>query len=157
MNYSTAIFLINDSTRLMKCEYDPDKPHNTQYFKTLDQTIEEGDFVIVQSSTRHEMTVVKVVGEDEDVDFDSNTRIDWIIGRIDLQDFKDLKRQEQEAIDAIKKAEKRRKRDELRAALFKDHEESIKELDLAKAGSTLPAPDAPPPPPPPQPDYGDDF
>lgn len=47
MNYSIAIFLINNSARAIRCEYDKDGALTT--FKTLDPSVEEGDFVIVET------------------------------------------------------------------------------------------------------------
>ena len=42
MNYSTAVFLINDEVRLVSCSYELDsngKPASTTVFKTLDRSI----------------------------------------------------------------------------------------------------------------------
>lgn len=134
MNYSTAIFLINDNVRAVMCAYESKEHAPQTMFKTMDQTIKEGDFVIVQSGTRHGMTVVKVVDTDPEIepDFESREELKWIIGTIDLEDFEALKSQEDEAITAIKKAEKRKKRADLRKTLMADYEETINELPIAE-------------------------
>ena len=88
---------------------------------------------VVQTTTRHEMTVVKVVETDVDVDFDSATPMGWIIGKVDRTDHEATLRQENQAIAAIKSAEKRKKADELRASLILD-QEAIKLLALSSAG-----------------------
>ena len=136
MNYSTAIFLINDNARAVMCAYESHETAPRTMFKTMDQTIQEGDFVIVQSGTRHGMTVVKVVDTDPEIepDFDSREDLKWIVGTIDLEDFEALKKQEDEAIAAIKKAEKRKKRADLRRTLMADYEETIRELPIAGNG-----------------------
>ncbi|WP_395175089.1 hypothetical protein [Roseibium alexandrii] len=136
MNYSTAIFLINDNARAVMAVYESHESAPKTMFKTLDPNIEEGDFVLVQSGTRHGMTVVKVVDTDPEIepDFDSHDELKWIVGTIDLEDFEVLKKQEDEAILAIKKAEKRKKRSDLRKTLMADYEETIKELPIAGAG-----------------------
>ena len=66
MNYSTAIFLINNHARALKVTYEDGA--NPEIVKTLDQTIKLDDYVVVETDTRHKMTVVKVV--ETDVDFD---------------------------------------------------------------------------------------
>lgn len=149
MNYSTAIFLINENVRAVMCAYENKENAPKTMFKTVDPDIKEGDFVIVQSSTRHGMTVVKVVDTDPEIepDFDSNEELKWIVGTIDLEDFEELKKMEDDAIVAIKKAEKRKKRDDLRKTLMADYEETIKELPIAGAGGETASLTAPTPPP----------
>lgn len=134
MNYSTAVFLINDDARAIACSYEP-APHNdkpvTTIFKTFDPDIKVGDYVVVPTDTRHHLTVIKVEETDVDVDFDSAARVNWIVGRVDKADYDDIMRKEDAAIAAIKSAEKRKKREELRAALILDQEE-IKKLALSQ-------------------------
>lgn len=133
MNYTTAIFLINDKARAILATYekprnDSDRPSKT-LFKTLDPTIKAGDYIVVPTDTRHGMTVVQVSDIDVDVDFDSHVQVQWVIGKVDLADAEQIKAQEQNAIDAIKSAEKRRKRDELRASLIADSD-ALKALPI---------------------------
>ena len=129
MNYSTAIFLINDQARAMQCAYEPEGKLTT--FKTLDPTIDVDDLVIVETDTRHGFTVCQVVEADVDIDLGTYTEIRWIVDRIDMARHEDLAAQEKEAIKAIKSAEIRKKREEMREALFKDHTETLKELEIA--------------------------
>ncbi len=131
LNYSTAIFLINKHARAISATYEAEDNAKRTIFKTLDQDIAVGDFVVVPTDTRHKMTVVKVVEVDVDVDFDSTTTVHWVIGVVDRAYHEDLLKQESEAIKVIKSAELRKKRDELREAMFKDHLETIKALPLA--------------------------
>lgn len=144
MNYSTAVFLINKETRAVACIYELDsdaKPAPRTIFKTLDPDISVGDFVIVPTGTRHGMTVCKVVEVDVEIDFDSPTLMNWIVGVIDRAPYEKLLRIEQDAITKIKSAEARKKREELAAALFKDQAETLKELEIATVNTSL----APPP------------
>jgi hypothetical protein len=131
VNYSTAIFLINKHARAIAATYEAEDNAKRSIFKTLDQEISIGDFVVVPTDTRHKMTVVKVVEVDVDVDFDAPTPVQWIIGVVNRGYHEDLLKQESEAIKVIKSAELRKKRDELREAMFKDHLETIKALPLA--------------------------
>lgn len=131
MNNSMIVFLINDSVRAIKGEYEVDGA--LTMFKTMDPEIRVDDLVVVQSTTRHEMTVVRVKEVDVDVDFDTSAEIKWAVHRIDRAMFDEVLRQEGDAIKAVQQAEKRRKKEELRDSLFKDHQERIKTLELAQS------------------------
>jgi len=139
MNYSTAIFLINDDVRAIRCAYDPgcayepdDRSNSPGVFKTFDHEIAVDDFVVVQTNTRHGLTVVKVIEADVDVDFDIASEMKWILQKVEKEPFDLLLKQEVCAIDAVKSAEKRKRRDEMRTSLFKDSQEKLKALALTK-------------------------
>ena len=133
MNYSIAVFLINKNVRAIACTYESDvagRPAARTLFKSLDQHLRVGDFVVIPTDTRHGLTVVKIAEVDVDVDFDSQTQMAWIVGKVDLTDHNLVLSQEGQAIAAIKSAEKRKKADELRAALIID-QEAIKALAIS--------------------------
>lgn len=132
MNYSTAVFLINEDVRALYCTYESHDDAPKTLFKTFDQSIKEDDYVVVPTSTRHKMTVCKVVEVDVDFDIETTEQVAWIVGVVDQTGFQDTMEKESEAIEAIKKAELRQKRKRLRAALLEDHEESIAALPIAK-------------------------
>ena len=141
MNNSTAIFLINDDIRAIRCAYEVDAENNPakrETFKTFDKSIEVGDYLIVESGTRHNMTVVQVKEVDYEIDFDSHVDVKWVVGKIELDDFEKMKAQEQQFLDAVKSAEKARKRRELRDNLVKDHEEQISKLPIAHITDDVP-------------------
>lgn len=129
MKQSLIVFLINDSVRAIKGRYEDGGSETV--FKTLDQDIKVDDFVVVQSGTRHGMTVVKVTGVDIDVDLESNIDMLWVVQKIDTPSFSVTLEQEQKAIAAVNAAEKARKRDELRKSLFANHEATISALEIA--------------------------
>ena len=140
MNYSTAVFLINKNVRCVTATYEVDTDPTSDNgkakrtpFKTLDPDIVKGDLVIVPSGTRHGMTVVRVVETDVDVDFDSGHQMTWIVERVNQDTFNKNSRAEEQAINAIRSAEKRKKADELRAALIID-QEAIKLLAISSTG-----------------------
>jgi hypothetical protein len=120
MNYSTAVFLINDAVRAITCKYEPDDRAKDSTFKTMDASIKVDDLVIVPTSTRHGFTVVKVTAVDLDVDFDCPTQMAWVVGKVDVSGYEVTLAQEQEAISAIHSAERNRKRAELKNALLAD-------------------------------------
>lgn len=128
MNNSTIVFLINDQVRALEVEYEPEG--SLTIVKTLDQTIEEGDLVVVQSETRHLMTVSKVRSADIDLDYDTSANIKWVVQKVDQSQFNGVLDQEREAINAVQSAEKKRKRDQLRESLFNNQSEEMKKLQL---------------------------
>lgn len=130
MNYSTVVFLINKGVRCISVIYDPNEGAKTTLFKTLDPTIEKDDLVIVPTNTRHGFTIAKVVGVDLDVDFDSPTTMQWIVGRVDRGPYEQTLKQETDAVDKIKNAEIRKKRDALRDALIANSQE-LRSLEIA--------------------------
>lgn len=132
MDNSRIVFLINDQVRAVKAKYEDSG--SAEMFKTFDATIMVGDLAVVQSNTRHMMTVVKVTDIDVDVNFDSTTPIPWVVQKIDGPSFEAIIAQEAQAISAVQAAELRRKKDELRATMFKDHEASIAALALTRHG-----------------------
>lgn len=142
MNYSTAVFLINKNVRAIACTYEKDtdaKKADRVVHKSLDPDICVGDLVIVETDTRHGMTINRVAEVDVEPDLDSLVHMRWIVGRFDAADHERVKRQEDAAISAIKSAEKNKRREELAKALILDPER-IKTLAIANAGD---APDTP--------------
>ena len=135
MNNSKIVFVINDTTRAIMGEYEPG--HRPAQFKTLDQGIGVGDYVIVQSDTRHDMTVVKVVDVDVEVDLDSAEKMKWVIDVINTASFQSVLDQEQEAITAVQSAQLRKKKEEMRSALFDDAQDKLKSLALTSTTEVI--------------------
>ena len=131
MNYSTAVFLINDKVRAIAVTYEAGEAAPRTIFKTFDQSIKKDDYVLVPTDTRHKMTVCKVVDEAVEPDLEAPSKMDWIIGVVDRSDYERVLGQEQAAIDAMKSAEKNRKREELRKSLLADSEGAIKALPIS--------------------------
>jgi hypothetical protein len=129
MKQSLIVFLINDTVRAIKGRYEDGGAETT--FKTFDQTIQVDDFVVVQSGTRHGLTVVKVSAVDVDVDLEGSPEIVWAVQKVDMASFAVTLDQERKAISAVQAAEKARKREELRRSLFANHEATIAQLELA--------------------------
>lgn len=142
MNYSTAIFLIDDRVRAILCQYEPEEFSKTgvkQYvFKTLDATIKVDDLVVVPTSTRYGMTVVKVIGVNTDFDFDGEIQLKWVVGKVDKPAYESILAQEEQALTIIRSAEKTKKRNELRDALLKDNAE-LKTFSITTDVPVLPA------------------
>lgn len=137
MNYTTAVFLINNAVRAVICTYEAEDKAPRTMFKTLDKTIHVGDLVVVPTNTRHNMTVCKVVETDVDVDFDNQACVQWIVGKVDATQYQITVAQEADAITAIKSAEKTKKRNELRDAMMADVVE-LKALPITGTIGTQP-------------------
>jgi hypothetical protein len=121
MNYSTAIFLINPKVRAIAAVYEPDtdtRKSPRTIFKTFDQTLSVGDYILVPTDTRHKMTVNKVVEVDLEPDLESHACMQWVIGVVDKAAYEDVLAQENRAIDLMKAAEKTHAREELRKKML---------------------------------------
>lgn len=134
MNYSTAVFLINDKVRAVKGTYEAGENAGKTMFKTFSPTLKVGDFAIVPTNTRHNMTVVKITDVDVEFDIETTTNVEWIIGQIDMTAYEQVLGQEQEAVKTIQSAEKNRKRAALREAIFADAETQLNKLPIAAIG-----------------------
>jgi hypothetical protein len=149
MNYSTAVFLINDSCRGIEGIYEPDTEHKKQprrTFKTFDKSVKVGDLIIVPSGTRHKFTTFKVTKVDVEVDPATNEKIDWVVGVVDGSTYDRLVADENEAIARIKAAEKTYQREELKKKMFahmSDAERSA--LSISSAPAIAPPSGAKPP------------
>lgn len=134
-NLSTAVFLLNTSCRAIMASYELDQPGGKlaprTMFKTFDATIKLGDIVNVVSNTRHGFTVVRVTDVDVEPDFNSSEKVEWIVGKVDMVTHENLVAQEAQFHTMIQSAEKRKKRDELRAALLADNE-ALQALPIAQ-------------------------
>lgn len=136
MNYSTAVFLINNKVRAVKGIYEDGG--TTGIFKTLDETLKKDDLIVVPTSTRHKMTVFKITEVDIDIDMDANAKVEWVVCKVDQDAYKTILEQEDQAIQKIKSAEMRKKRTDLADALFKDQMEDLKALPIASMGADIP-------------------
>jgi len=136
MNYSTAVFLINKNVRAIAATYEAEENAPRTIFKTFDDDLKAGDFIVVPTNTRHKMTVCKVVEVDVDPDFDSQTQMAWVVGVVEKADYEDVLAKEAEAIRVVKAAELKKKRDDLRETMFANHIDTIKALPIYANGDT---------------------
>lgn len=137
MNYTTAIFLVNDDALAVHVSYELEPDGKTgkgpwEIFKSMDRSLEVGDYVAVPTATRHCRTVVRVeaVKPGNTVDLASPTPLKWIIGRVDEAAYDEIVKMEAAAIDKIKSAEARAAREELRAKLLADNPDISALADL---------------------------
>lgn len=134
MNYTTAVFLINKDLRALTAIYE--EGGKKEMFKTLDATIKVGDLCVVPSDTRHKITTVKIVDADVSVDFDAPEKVRWIIAKVDMTAFDAVLQQEDQAVEAIKAAEFRKRRSNLFNDLVAASDaDAIKALPIYKNGA----------------------
>lgn len=139
MNFSTAIFLVRKDIRAVSVSYEVDKDGKGigpfTVFKTADPSLAVGQHVVIPTATRHNMTVGRVEHVDVEIDFDSGVQVQWLVGAVNLEGYEALLARENEIIDAIKSAEKRRKQEELAAKLLADNPDikSFGNLDVLPA------------------------
>lgn len=131
MHNSKVIFLINDDVRAISVSYEVNG--DPYIFKTMNQDIKADDYVVIQTKQRHFMTVAKVVETDLDIDIEDNTELQWIVDKVDRENFDLTVEEEKVAIKAVQSAEKRKKREQLRKTLYDDNDEKIKSLALTSA------------------------
>jgi hypothetical protein len=128
MNYSTAIFLINDNVRALYVRYEVGDRTQRYMVKTFDQGIVVDDYLVVPQTGKYNMAIAKVTDVDVDVDFDSMTFVPWVLQKLDFSPFNEIIRQEDVAIAAIKEARFEERRNELASALMKSRK--VKALPL---------------------------
>ncbi len=141
MNLTAAIMLVNKEVRPVRVVYDPDVPkHNdpNRLFKTLDPNLKVDDFVVVRTATRHGFTVAKVSEVGFRVNFDSPQDYDWIVAKVDVDQYKQMVAQENQVVERIGNAEENRKRAELAQSLGLQ-EIDLTDLDIVKGSKALPS------------------
>lgn len=118
MNYTTAVMLFNNDIRPIAVSYETDGKGNGvkpfTIFKTFDADIKAGDYVVVPTETRHGMTVCRVEGVDVEIDFDDKTPVNWIVGKISKEAYAQALDKETKLIEYMKKAENRKKREDIK-------------------------------------------
>ncbi len=130
MNYSTAILVMNPDARCLKVTYEVDSEHTKaprEMFKTFDKNLKVGDYVVVPTNTRHNLTVCKIVEIDVDDWMDTGKELGWIVGSVDMADANKVKAWEETAIQGLKDAEKRKRRREMQASMTEAMNEKEKE------------------------------
>lgn len=144
-NFSLLVFLINDSVRCVAATYEAEDHAKRELFKTFDQDLKPGDFVIVPTDTRHKMTVCKIVEVDLEPDLESGVDMKWIISKVDRTPYEQIIAREASSIKKARDVEKTAQRRELRQKIFL-HDSEMQNLalsDLSQSEPVSPAPSAP--------------
>lgn len=123
MHSSRKVFLLPDGEepRCVVGIYEPDRPgftaKRTEY-KTFDKLLKVDDYIVVPSDTRWNMTTCKIVAVDVEPALDTEDEINWVMGSIDQSSYLATIKQEENFITAVRVAEKKALKKELRKTLF---------------------------------------
>lgn len=124
MHSSRKVFLLDNEPRCVLATYDKDndnyKKAKRTEFKTFDDTVEVDDLVVVKTDTRHGYTVVKVVEVDVEPELDSSEEINWVVSKVDTVAYAGIVKHERSFLDAAAKAEKKRRKAQLKADFLAD-------------------------------------
>jgi len=120
MHDSRKVFLLDEEPRCILATYEEGENASRTEFKTWDQDIQVDDFIVVPSGTRHDMTVVKVVKVDVEPNLESSHKMDWVVCKIDRAAFEDTTQREATFLNAARKAEKLRKKQQMREDFLRD-------------------------------------
>jgi hypothetical protein len=119
---SKLIFLLDEvDVRVVAVSYEQHDRAETVQFKTMDTTLQVGDYVVVPTSTRWLMTVCRVEEVNVEPDLDM-TEIHWLRAVVDQSDYSDILVGEAQLIAAANSAEKRALKAKLRAEMTIDQE-----------------------------------
>lgn len=141
-NHSRVVFVVNDDVRCVLCSYEGDwkqdngkivPPPRDQWteYKTFNQNLKVGDFVVVPTNTRHGMTVVRVEEINVTPDVKSSKTMNWVIDVVDRAGYEDVLEVEKGMIDQIKVIDRERERREIRKTILGDNEEHAKKISFA--------------------------
>ena len=118
MNYNTIAFVLNSNLKAVRATYqDGETP---ELFKTFDDTLDVDDLILVETNTRHNMTVCKVTEIDCEIDLEMTKPIRWAVQKVDATLLSTLKSAEDDSIKGVRKIELEKKRASLQSALTED-------------------------------------
>lgn len=119
---SKLIFLLDEvDVRVVAVSYEENGNTLNTPFKTMDTTLQVGDYVVVPTNTRWLMTVCRVEEIDVEPDLDMH-EIQWLRSSVDLSAYNDILVGETQLIAAANSAEKRALKAKLRAEMTIDQE-----------------------------------
>ena len=127
MHKSLDVFILSDDVRGMKACYEPNG--TSALFKTFDEDIAVDDYIVVETNTRHNMTVVQVTAVDVEPDYNDDTPVKWVINKVYLGALDNILEAEQEANRFIAECTKRSERKRLQQGLV-EMDDSVKALSL---------------------------
>lgn len=140
-NKSALAFIINDKVKAVKLSYCPerdesdwhgarsgDKPQHLIAKTILDLAV--GDYVLVETDSRHNQTVAKVTAINVEPDLMETKKFMWVTDVVDRTALNKLWAMETEAQDAIAVAARRKLARDMRASMFESAEEEMASLQL---------------------------
>jgi len=134
---SRTVFLLpgDQEPRCVLATYLASEDAPTTEFKTFDQSLTEGDYVVIPTEDRHKMTVVKITattgadGKPIEPDLESPKKIDWIVGRVDRSAFEGVTAKEDHFLEVYRLAQKAQRKAEMQKTMFEGLDESMLTLE----------------------------
>lgn len=133
MKQHHIIDLMQDGYTTVKCVFPGSgRPYT---YKALNGAVEVGDICVIVGPENN-LKLVEVVQVDDypDIDTDSNIKYKWIVQKVDLTLYKQLRDQEQEALKLLREVEWKGKQKELKDRL---KAEGITASSVKRLGETL--------------------
>lgn len=119
--------LFNSNIRAIKVSYETEEqnPRRALYlYKTVDKSIQVGDYVVVPTETRHKMTVCKVEEVDVELDLNCTTQISWIVDKVNVHQFNKIVDEEKEFVKEMRTAQALQKQNELKESMKSMYEKA---------------------------------
>ena len=114
LNESTVLFLVNSSLKAVRVSYEDSGRNKETIKKTFMDDLKVGDYVLVETETRWNAAVCKVVAVNVEVDFDDEeTKVGWVFSKVDLTKLDSLREIEKGAVALIREARLREKKQTL--------------------------------------------
>lgn len=133
MHKSLDVFILSDDVRGIMACYEPNG--TSALFKTFDEDIAVDDYIVVETNTRHNMTVVQVTAVDVEPDYNDDTPVKWVINKVHLRALDSILEAEREANRFIAECTKRSERKRLQQGLV-EMDENVKALSLFSSKET---------------------
>lgn len=104
----------NENFKFVKVVFAPYTGTQEYTYKTL-LDLEEEDFVVVQTpNTGYQVVQVRSVMEPLEADVNPDIRYKWVVQKVDFADYETCKEMEKEVGSRLRKAELRKRQQELR-------------------------------------------
>ena len=97
MHKSLDVFILSGDVRGIMACYEPNG--TSALFKTFDEDIAVDDYIVVETNTRHNMTVVQVTAVDVEPDYNDDTPVKWVINKVCLRALDNILEAELDVLD----------------------------------------------------------
>jgi hypothetical protein len=125
INYSLLSTLTSDEVTIVGAVFDGEpgpyreKP-KVYHFKTTIKDLAVDDLVVAETAGANAsfgLAVVKIVALNVEPDYNTGMTFKWLVSKVDLKGFEELKEAEAKLISSVKTAQKQTKKQQLIAAL----------------------------------------
>lgn len=133
------LFLVNDDVKAVRVAYEEAGRNKETLKKTFMDDLKVGDYVLVETDTRWQATVVKVVATGQEVDLNCTEKLGWVFAKVDMAALDDLRAEEERILAIIREAEKREAKEALKAKIMRQCGPELRQLPHFKTLEEEPA------------------